>query len=127
MEFQNLDFDNRLITFPKSKTRPRIVVMTERAYLALARWGRKRGTGPGSLWRVDDPYILIERVVRKYSQGKIGAHTIKRAFAVHYIAIGGSESALMRTCGWSGSEMVRLYTKAHADVLAHNEFRKLMC
>ena len=100
--------------------------MTDRVHTALARWGRKRGVGPGSLWNVTMPYALVERLVRYYSRGKLGPHAMRRAFAVRYLAAGGSESALMRICGWSGAEMVRVYTAAHGDTLAHSEFRRLL-
>ena len=126
LEWQHIDIHNRLITFPVSKTRPRIVPMTERCYAALVRWGRRRGVGPGSLWNVTMPYALVERLVRYYSRGKLGPHAMRRAFAIRYIAAGGSESAAMRLLGWRGSEMVRVYIAARSDELAHSEFRRLL-
>jgi len=102
------------------------VPLTDRAVVNLARWLRQRGTGPGSLWSVTDPYSLVKAALRRHSGGSITPHALRRAFAVRWLTQGGSEVSLMRLCGWSSREMINLYSRASADVIAADEFRRLL-
>jgi integrase len=115
-----------VVTFRESKSRPRTVPLTERAIVALTRWLRVRGVGSGSLWSVSDPYSLVRQATERHSRGELSPHAIRRRFAVAWLTRGGSENALMRLCGWSSREMIALYSRASADVIAEQEFRKLM-
>lgn len=126
LEFCDMDIRNRLITFRTSKTTPRIVPMSDRVATAYVRWAKRRGIAKGSLWSVGDPYVLVTHVVKKHSRGHLTPHSLRRAFAVSWLARGGSESGLMRVAGWSSGAMIRRYIAARASELAHDEYRKLM-
>lgn len=122
----NIDLTNGTVTFPISKTTARTVPLTDRAVAALARYLRVRGTGRGSLWSVTEPYQLIRQVVRRHSDNTLTPHALRRAFAVSWLLRGGSETSLMRLAGWSSLAMIRTYTQASADVIASDEFKRLM-
>jgi site-specific recombinase XerD len=121
-----VDLNNRLLTIEQSKTRPRIVPMSERVATAVSRWLRRRGVRPGSLWAVEDPYSLVAKVIMRHSKNKLTAHQLRRAFATNWLRKGGSESALMRLAGWSDTAMIRHYTRDLADEIAAVEYRKLI-
>ena len=75
---------------------------------------------------MQDPYQLVRQVVRRHSKGTLTPHSLRRAFAVRWLARGGSETGLMRVAGWSSLVMVQTYVRAQSDVLAADEMRKLM-
>jgi integrase len=122
----DLDLTSGTVRFPVSKTVIRTVPLTDRAVVALGRWLRERGTGAGSLWSVQDPYQLVRQVVRRHSKGTLTPHSLRRAFAVRWLARGGSETGLMRVAGWSSLVMVQTYVRAQSDVLAADEMRRIM-
>jgi integrase len=127
----DVDITSGVITFPKSKSRPRIVPLSDRAVVALGRWLRRRGIGAGGLWSspkvpITRPYELIRAVVDRHSGGQLTPHTLRRALACRWIDAGGSEVGLQRLAGWADSQMVRRYTAANADRLMHAEYKRLM-
>ena len=124
VQMEHLDLRSGVIHFPESKTRIRSVPLSERAIVALGRWLRYRGTGQGSLWAVGDPYSLIKACCERH--GDASPHQFRRRFAVTWLQKGGTEVGLQRICGWSSNTMIKLYTQASADVLAADEFRRLM-
>ena len=99
--------------------------LTDRCVVALGRWLRQRGTGSGSLWSVDAPYQLVRQAVRRHSKGTLTPHSLRRSFACAWLAKGGSETSLMRLCGWSSMTMIQTYVRAQSDVLASAEFKRL--
>jgi integrase len=127
LRFEDIDLPNRLVTFPVSKSRPRIVPLNDDAAQALTRWLRQRGIGKdGSLWSVDDPYSLVGKIVRRHSKGKLTPHSIRRYFAVSWLRKGGTETSLMRLAGWKSSAMILRYSAGAADLISHEEFHRLM-
>jgi integrase len=126
LDFTDIDLGSGTVTFRVSKTRARTVPMSDRLIVAMTRWGRYRGTGRGNLWGPRATESLVRQVVETHSRGVYTPHALRRAFAVRWLAKGGSESGLMRICGWSSSEMIRVYVRAQADQLAHDEFRRLV-
>jgi integrase len=122
----DVDLTSGTVTFRVSKSRPRTVPLSDRAVLTLGKWLRKRGTGSGSLWSVTDPYSLVRAATARHSRGELSPHKLRRAFAVSWLSRGGTETSLMRLCGWSSREMIALYSRASADVLASDEYRRLM-
>jgi integrase len=126
MTIADVDLASGFVTFPTSKSRPRTVKLSDRGLAALAYWMRERGVGPGSLWRVADPYSLVKALVARHSHGELTPHALRRHFAVQWLAKGGSETGLMRVCGWSSREMIGVYTQASADALAADEYSRLM-
>jgi integrase len=91
-----VDIRSGVVTLTVSKTRPRIVPLTDRAVLAVTRWLRQRGVGHGSLWNSTDPYTVITNAMKRCSDGKITAHQLRRRFTVNWLLRGGSEIGLMR-------------------------------
>ena len=114
-----------VVRFPVSKTEPRTVPLSDRAHRALESHLRALGSSRLGLWASSDPYSLVAAVVRRHSEGQLTPHAFRRAFAVRWLAGGGSELGLMRVAGWSNREMISLYTAARADELAHAEMRRL--
>jgi integrase len=126
VEFGDIDLHSGTITFRVSKTRARTVPMSDRLIVAMTRWCRQRGTAKGNLWGPRATEALVRAVVERHSRRMYTAHSLRRSFAVRWLAKGGSESGLMRICGWSTSEMVRVYIRSQADRLAHDEYRRLV-
>ncbi len=81
---------------------------------------------PPRLWAVNDPYALVRQVVRRHSRGTLTPHSVRRYFACSWLSRGGSETSLMRIAGWSSLAMTRTYVQAQADVIAADEFKRLM-
>ena len=79
------------------------------------------------MWRVDDPYTLIQRVVRKYSQGKIGAarhqEGVRRSLHLHW----GQRISADADLWLVGVRDGQAVHQGARRVLAHDEFRRLMC
>lgn len=131
LEMADVDLPSGVLRIRISKTRARSVPLSDRAVVALGKWLRQRGVSPGSLWSSRDPYSLVNAVVQRHSNGALRPHALRRAFAVRWLTPrdgqpGGSEIGLMRIAGWSSLAMVRKYTNASADRLAHDEMRRLL-
>ena len=45
--------------------------LSERSIAAVGKWLRHRGSGPGSLWAVADPFSLTRATVAKHSHGQL--------------------------------------------------------
>jgi site-specific recombinase XerD len=50
LEAGDINFHDGLVTFRISKTRARTVPLSDQTLVAVTRWMRERGVGPGSLW-----------------------------------------------------------------------------
>ena len=124
-----------LLRLSHSKTRPRLVPLSPAAEKALRRWLRARqrrrlasASASANLWLVEDGADLVNRVVQRHARAAgvaVTPHGLRRRFAVAWLRAGGSESGLMRLCGWSDGTMVRLYTAASASELALLEAARL--
>jgi len=125
LTIDDLDFDNRLISFRVSKTRARVVPMHDDVVVALGRWMRSRSDRDG-LWNSTAPYDLVDTIVVRASEGLWRAHALRRYFAVNWMQRGGSEASLIRLCGWKDGTMLRHYIAARADEIADDEYRRLM-
>lgn len=126
VQVADIDLKAGTVTFRESKSRPRTIPMSDRCCTAIGLWLRARGVGAGSLWSVGDPYSLVKQCVKRHSAGGITPHQLRRAFAVRWLTKGLSEVSLMRHCGWSSREMITLYSRASADVIAAEEYRRFM-
>lgn len=127
----DVDLSSGVITFVESKSKPRIVPLSDRAVVALGRWLRRRGTGAGSLWSsprapISRPYDLVRAVVNRHSEGRLNPHQLRRALACRWIEAGGSEVGLQRLAGWHDSQMISRYTAASGQRLMHSEYRRLL-
>jgi integrase len=125
VERHHIDLRSGVVHFPVSKTEPRTVVLTDRAHRALGMHLRHPKRGMNGLWDSRDPYSLVTAVVRRCSDDKYSPHALRRAFAVRWLASGGSELGLMRAAGWSSRDMIAVYTAANAHQLAQDEMRRL--
>jgi len=122
----DLDFMSGTVRFRISKTQARVVPLSDRAYLALQRWLRKRGTTPGNIWSVVDGPQWVSKTINRLSKSTMTPHALRRGFAVRWLQSGGSETGLMRIAGWRSVTMIARYTRASADLLAADEMRRLM-
>jgi integrase len=126
----DLDLHSGVITLRESKSRARIIPISNRTLIALSRWLRERGVGQGSLWYSPthvgvNAYALVAEVVERHSKGALTCHSLRRRFAIEWMLKGGSETSLMRHCGWSSRTMIAVYSRASSDVIAANEYRNL--
>lgn len=126
LELHDVNLTDGTINIRQSKTKPRIVPLSDRAVRCLGRWMRQRGTRSGPLWGTGNSYALIGDVCGRHSGDTVTPHQFRRRFAIEFLRRGGSESGLMRLCGWKSADLVRLYTRSAATELAHGEFRRLM-
>jgi integrase/recombinase XerC len=123
----DVDLASGTIQFPVSKTRPRVVPLSDRAHLALTTHLRQRSRDRHPSLRCStDPASLVRAVVRRYSEGTLTPHSLRRAFAVRWLANGGTEVGLMRIAGWSSKDMIAVYSAASAQELAQDEMRRLL-
>ena len=114
-----------MITFRVSESRARTVPLTDRAVVAIHRWMKQRGVGPGPLWGVSDPYSLINAACLRHSGGALRSHSMRRAFACRWLERGGSETGLERVGVGIAGDGADLCA-APADDIANDEFRRLM-
>lgn len=102
-----------------------------RAYLTLREhhrcadsaelWLGERGTQFG--------YDGLSRALRRRAQladiAGFHPHRLRHTAAHRWLAAGGSESGLMAIAGWTRTDMLVRYTRAHASERAANEARRL--
>jgi integrase len=86
---RDVDLTSGVLHLPVSKTRTRVVPLTDRAIVALSRWMRRWSTGAGNLRGVQHPEQLITKTVRTLSGGRLTPHSLRRAFAVSWLSQGG--------------------------------------
>ena len=118
----DIDVASGMVRFPVSKSMARTVPLSERSIAALGKWLRERGGAPGSLWAVANPYALVRQVVSRHSNGELTPHSLRRSFAVRALRRGVTPISLMRLCGWSSHQMLAVYSQAHADTIAAEEY-----
>jgi len=96
----------------------------------MSRWLRRRGVGPGSLWKPrresQDAYSHVRSTLHRRSRGEVSAHMLRRRFCIRWLLAGGSEVSLQRLLGWSDNTMVRTYSRAAADEISHDEYKRLL-
>jgi integrase len=122
LKCEDVDIASGMIRFPVSKSMARTVPLSERSIAALGRWMRERGGGPGSLWGVQNAYALVRRVVDRHSNGQLTPHSLRRSLAVRALRRGVTPTSLIRLCGWSSHRMLAVYSQAHADTIAAEEY-----
>lgn len=132
----DVDIPAGTIFIPKAKSgKPRMAVMDERARRAIAAWideRDERGPDHDWLWLTRSTARLkpagVRMVVRRVSvrAGVVfSSHDARRAFAVEWLARGGSETGLMAVCGWSSPSMIARYVRERQTTLAIEEARRL--
>jgi integrase/recombinase XerC len=128
LSFGDVSIADGMIHIRVSKSRPRVVPMSDRLVIAMQRWLRERGTAPGPLWvprRVSqDAYSFIRTVLDNRSGGTISSHSLRRRFCVNWLLAGRSEASLARLMGWADTTMVAVYTRSAADQIAVMEYRR---
>jgi integrase len=75
---------------------------------------------------MSDPYSWLGKLVTRHSGGTLSCHALRRSFAVAWLRRGGTESSLERLCGWTSGAMINRYIAAEADVLAREEYVRLL-
>lgn len=136
MRVGDLDVPAGTIHIPKSKSgKPRTAVIDERARRSFAAWLDERDErNPDNdwLWLTDSSGRLqisgVRMVVRRVSDRagvEFSSHDARRAFAVAWLAKGGSETGLMAVCGWSSPTMVARYVRERQTTLAIEEAQRL--
>jgi len=136
LTLDDVDVVEGTIEIRKSKNgRPRTAVMDERARRAMAVWLDDRALlSPAheELWlnELGGPLKssgikMVLRRVSKRSGVVFSSHDARRAFAVAWLAMGGSETGLMAVCGWSSTSMIARYVRERQTTLAVEEARRL--
>jgi integrase len=136
LTIDDVDIVEGTIEIRKSKNgRPRTAVMDERARRATAAWLDERAQlSPvhEELWLNELGGVLkssgIRMVLRRISKRSgvvFSSHDARRAFAVAWLAMGGSETGLMAVCGWSSTSMIARYVRERQTTLAVEEARRL--
>ena len=69
---------------------------------------------------------MVLRRLSKRSGVVFSSHDARRAFAVAWLAMGGSETGLMAVCGWSSTSMIARYVRERETTLAVEEARKVV-
>jgi len=132
----DIDVPAATIHIPKSKSgKPRTAVMDERARRAMAAWLEERDRrrpAHDACWTTDEGEQLrpsgLRMVIRRTSVRagvEFSSHDARRAFAVAWLAQGGSETGLMAVCGWSSPSMIARYVRERQTTLAIEEARRL--
>lgn len=117
--------------------KPRDVPIPGDTLSALRRYARARRRQPyaelDALWigrqgqlSMAAIYSLIVRLSEQCGYEDVTPHSFRRGFATTWLDRGGSESSLMSLAGWTSTQMVRRYTKAHRARLAADEFRRVV-
>ena len=138
LQVDDVDLDGGRVTVRRGKGgRGRVIPIGAttsaalRAYLSL-RAHHRRGDSP-ELWLGERGtqlgYDGLSRALRRRAQlaGIAGFHPHKlRHTAAHrWLAAGGSESGLMAVAGWTRTDMLVRYTRAHASERAAQEAARL--
>jgi integrase len=136
LSVDDVDIVEGTIEIRQSKAgRPRIAAMDERARRAMAAWlderAFRRPTHDG-VWLKEHGGQLkssgIKMALRRVSDRsgvEFSSHDARRAFAVAWLTMGGSETGLMAVCGWSSTAMIARYVRERQTVLAVEEARRL--
>lgn len=136
LRLDDLNVAERTVQIAKSKNgKPRTAVMDDRAHRALLEWLEERNRNAPDhdwLWTnargtqlKPDGLKMVARRASVRSNVKFSSHDARRAFAVEWLARGGSETGLMAVAGWSSPTMVARYIRERQSVLAIEEARRL--
>jgi integrase len=150
MIWSNLDRAEGVYLLPTSKTgKPRVVALTKPTILAIAKYERRLskreievghsiggqsdhiwwGAGGGKPGNQPmTPSGIGQMVLARSREAgvSISPHSFRRGLAVDWLDAGGSETGLMRQCGWTSTRMVARYSQQRADALSLAEFRRLV-
>ena len=89
-------------------------------------------TGADALWLTQRGTALTSAGA-KMTLGGVSEHAgvtfsssdTRRAYAVNWLRMGGSETSLMAIAGWSSISMVQQYTRMNSQELAIDEARRI--
>lgn len=129
--------DQQTVLVRTSKSgKPRVVPMSTDATMLVLKYLRVRSRSPHAgmpwLWLGKKGRLTSDGVrlllVRRCKQAgvDVSAHNFRRAFAVNWLAQGGSQVSLMSICGWSSPAMPARYTRHAASELAQAEYKRLI-
>ena len=129
---EHLDLDARTIHLPVTKTLEERVAPLHPDTITLAtRYLRRRGEQPGPLFVADGPRATgsrmsvdaVKNVIKRASTGtKVSPHSLRRGFAVEWLANGGDAASLMIICGWKSEAMIVNYLGNQRARTAHTVF-----
>lgn len=131
MTWDDVDIVGGTITIPKTKTKkPRVVQMPTAAQKSLRRYMRSLSGGmgwklPAHVWtsRKGGSYNPltsdgIQQVLQRRSREagvKVPAHSLRRFYAVQWLAADGSQAYLQKQAGWKDGRMVARYVSTVAE------------
>lgn len=138
LQLADVDLVARLVTIHRGKGgRGRVIPIGQTTTEALLRYLGDREQHPlasaPDLWlgsrgkrfgREGLTRSLRRRAVRAEVQG-FRPHRLRHTAAHRWLAAGGSESGLMAIAGWTRTDMLVRYTRAHAGTRAADEARRL--
>jgi integrase len=126
-----LHLDQGMLLLANSKTVKRVVPLDGQAEKSLRRWLRNNpeAKDTDSLWNVVLAPELIARTVKRYSNGMLTTHSIRRWFVSRWLKRGGSMVSLGRLCGWSPattSTMATIYSRSVGTEVMVEEYRRIL-
>lgn len=130
LELADIDLAGKFVHIRISKSKPRILVMSNALALAVGRWVRQRGDTAGPLWitprEAADQYSWMRVVLANRSGNTVTSHALRRRFAINWLLAGNGENSLKHSMGWTDTKMVATYVRAAEEQIAHREARQLL-
>lgn len=133
----NVNVADRVIQFTKTKSRKtRLAAMDREAAEAMAAWLTERAriaTSSRALWIIKSNGTPLTPAAGKTILRRLanragvpyGSHDSRRAYAIRWLAAGGSTVGLRRQCGWETDASIERYTQQDGESLTLSEARRL--
>ena len=124
------DWEQRTV-FVDGKTGVRLVPLGNAAIQTIERYCRRWRIVEGTLWRGKKGPLtgsgvlqLVRRLCARAGVEDKGVHAFRRAAAAQMKRLGMNDSDILEVMGWRSIEMLRRYTAAVAEELAHRAHRR---
>jgi site-specific recombinase XerD len=115
----------------EGKTGVREIPMGMATLQAVDRYARRWGITEPPLWRGKKGALtgsgvlqIVRRLCRRADVPHKGVHAFRRAAAAQMKRLGMNDSDILEVMGWRSVEMLRRYTAAVAEELAHQAHRR---
>lgn len=133
LQVDDVDLAEGTVVVRKTKNgTPRTAYLTPEARTRLRRYMLKHGNDIGPLWRgyrgyAVTPELIAVAVERRAKEAGVNVtcHQFRRALAMRWLQMGGSETLLREVAGWNSPTMVSRYVRAVRSELALGEAQRL--